>query len=313
MVAFDDEMYKELTFQQPPWSMNAIGRAYLLHAFNTPEYAQRTWTHTAPWRANMISRLARLYPHWKFHGEDWVSWIWIDTTSEYEAASIVAFARKAGFPIRHGKQGYNMNSFIRIAVRDPELVGNMGGLLDGTAIQSPPPQFINLNEMKQKLILGEKHVPNTQIRIHEKYIADRADCLHEYISKTNFSISIPSIIVSELAGEEDVYVIIDGHHRFEVMKRLGYESIPITVVDYFHPDIMINPPRILLKNAASANGSCDLFDSSTVNTLNLYEKNKLIKTVCEDAVMDPKTTEHVIRISNTFTPISNIANMMAKY
>jgi cytidyltransferase-like protein len=344
LVVFDNMMYSELSFQQPPWSMNAIGRAYLLHAFNTPEYAKRTWLYTPQWRAYLVSRIKHVYPHWEIHGAGFTSWIWINTKSELEAETFVDCARKAGFPIRHGKQGYNMNTFIRIAVRDPDVIGNMGGLLDRgmqwstnppcdvvnddavtndhiqlviapptpptppTSPLPPPTQSIDLSPLKQKLIIGEKHVNISQIKIHENFIQSRADSLHDYIKSTNFSNTIPSVIVG--AMEDDMYFIIDGHHRFEVMKRMSHESILVTIVDYMHPDIMINPPKILLQNASSANGSSDLFDSSTVDSLNSYEKNKMKLLVANGGLMPPKSTEHVLRISNTFTPIANIANMM---
>ena len=34
--------------------------------------------------------------------------------------------------------------------------------------------------------------------------------------------------------------IIDGHHRYNVFRNLGFMEIPVIYVDYFHPSIVIH-------------------------------------------------------------------------
>ena len=81
-------------------------------------------------------------------GEDWLSWLWIDTKDAAVAAEAVKRAKAAGAasrrllawlglgtarahmsksappaagtPIRNGAMGYNLPTFIRVAVRSPE-------------------------------------------------------------------------------------------------------------------------------------------------------------------------------------------------
>ena len=49
-----------------------------------------------------------------------------------------------------------------------------------------------------------------------------------------------------LLASSDGY-IIDGHHRFEALKKLGYKVIPATAIDYFSKKIKTNHTEIISK------------------------------------------------------------------
>mmetsp|Transcript_36438 Transcript_36438/g.56563 ORF Transcript_36438/g.56563 Transcript_36438/m.56563 type:complete len:98 (-) Transcript_36438:15-308(-) len=70
------------------------------------------------WNMYMREKLKRF--NWTIHGETWMSWMWVDMKNEKVAEKAVDLAAQAGVPIRWGKQGYNMPTFVRLAVRDPE-------------------------------------------------------------------------------------------------------------------------------------------------------------------------------------------------
>ena len=38
-------------------------------------------------------------------------------------------------------------------------------------------------------------------------------------------------------------VILDGHHRTEALRRLGYKRIPVVLVRYFSPDVRVESWR----------------------------------------------------------------------
>jgi len=109
----------QIKHHQVPWSVNICALAFLSAAVKDREYLQHTWEMTPRWRQHMVDRIVALHPDWKVHGMPFLSWIWVDTGSDEAALAAVARAREAGCPIRDGKTGYEMPTFVRIAVRDP--------------------------------------------------------------------------------------------------------------------------------------------------------------------------------------------------
>ncbi|KAJ2841195.1 hypothetical protein GGI22_007999, partial [Coemansia erecta] len=107
---------------QVPWSVNTVALAFLNAVVSDNVYLMKTWKMIPVWRHQSISRIAELFPNWKFHGREFLSWIWIDTGSEDTAQRAVDCARAAGVPVRSGRPGYSLPTFIRIAVREPSKV-----------------------------------------------------------------------------------------------------------------------------------------------------------------------------------------------
>lgn len=86
----------------------------------------------------------------------------------------------------------------------------------------------------------------------EDFISERADQLFETISENEFWIK-PIVIESEHG------LILDGHHRFNVAKRMGLKKIPVIVVDYKDIEIWSLRPEeevtheLVVKRALSNN------------------------------------------------------------
>ncbi|KAJ1642166.1 hypothetical protein J3B02_005146 [Coemansia erecta] len=107
---------------QVPWSVNTVALAFLNAVVTDTVYLEKTWEMTPEWRQQMIDRLSQMFPTWEFHGRKFLSWIWVDTKSEEVAERAIDLAKKAGVPVRSGRPGYNLPTFIRLAVREPAKV-----------------------------------------------------------------------------------------------------------------------------------------------------------------------------------------------
>jgi len=107
--------------KQVPWSVNAMALAFISEAVLDKAYLQTMWEVTSSWRAHQVEAIHKLFPNWRCLGEAFLSWVWIDTGSEEVAQKAVDVAKRNGTPIRWGKPGYRLPSYIRIAVRSPEL------------------------------------------------------------------------------------------------------------------------------------------------------------------------------------------------
>jgi hypothetical protein len=64
-------------------------------------------------------------------------------------------------------------------------------------------------------------------------------------------------------------VIIDGHHRYFTLKKLGFKKIPVTKIDYFSKSIVTNKTE-------------------------KYSKQEVIDNAISGKLMEPKSTSHKI-------------------
>eukprot|EP00451_Oxyrrhis_marina_P001145 CAMPEP_0204270826 /NCGR_PEP_ID=MMETSP0468-20130131/19111_1 /ASSEMBLY_ACC=CAM_ASM_000383 /TAXON_ID=2969 /ORGANISM="Oxyrrhis marina" /LENGTH=371 /DNA_ID=CAMNT_0051246405 /DNA_START=43 /DNA_END=1158 /DNA_ORIENTATION=- len=110
----------DLKKHQVPWSLNVFALEFLSAAIKDEEFLNLTWEAVPRLRARTENELTKLFPSWEFHGEGWLSWLWIDTKDEEVAASAVKLAKAAGVPIRNGGMGYGVPTFIRLKVASSE-------------------------------------------------------------------------------------------------------------------------------------------------------------------------------------------------
>ncbi len=71
---------------------------------------------------------------------------------------------------------------------------------------------------------------------------------HEEISEENYTLVLQDIlkdhiIYNPLYVDKTTKVILDGHHRFTVAKRLKFSQIPCLLIDYFNDDVISVFPR----------------------------------------------------------------------
>lgn len=123
----------ELKKHQVPWSLNIAALAFLSAAVDDKEYLRQTWELTVSWRKQTEDKINKLFPNWEILGEKWLSWLWIDTGSVEDAAEAVRLCKLAGTPIRNGAMGYELPTFVRMAVRSPDSQAILFEALKGMA------------------------------------------------------------------------------------------------------------------------------------------------------------------------------------
>ena len=79
---------------------------------------------------------------------------------------------------------------------------------------------------------------------HEQIIEKKADKLIKYIESFNYD----DIIISSILCCSKSFVIIDGHHRYFALKKLGYKEIPVTLLDYNSDQIKTDYEEKITKN-----------------------------------------------------------------
>ncbi len=80
-------------------------------------------------------------------------------------------------------------------------------------------------------------------------------------------------IVVHKIKHNDKYLILDGHHRAEALKELGYAYIIARRIDYFSPEFRVKSWRSATKE---------------------WDKNEIIARALSGKLMRPKSTRHVV-------------------
>ena len=105
---------------------------------------------------------------------------------------------------------------------------------------------------------------------HEKIINKEKNFLKDKFINNNGFFFISSIIICDESG-----LIIDGHHRYNALKELGHNKIPVTKVNYKSKKIKTSKNNDICKNLIIEKAvSNDLFKPKSTSHLILCEREK---------------------------------------
>jgi L-serine kinase (ADP) len=120
-----------------------------------------------------------------------------------------------------------------------------------------------------------KVTPLADIHAHEEVLPERVDQFHDFILSygLNNPICIPAIIV-----DISTNVIIDGHHRYYTLRRLGLQEVEMLFIDYRNEDIVVE---------------------STAN----ITKEVIIEAALSGKLVRPKLTRHLVLQNGKYVPL----------
>jgi L-serine kinase (ADP) len=72
-----------------------------------------------------------------------------------------------------------------------------------------------------------------RLRVHEEIVPGKVEELIEEIRASG--IVLQPILVARGSG-----VVLDGHHRFEALRRLGVAKVPAWVIEYDDPAVLVD-------------------------------------------------------------------------
>lgn len=120
-----------------------------------------------------------------------------------------------------------------------------------------------------------------QLRGHEETRPD-------YLKELKSQIKSDGILKRAIAVDRNTYVILDGHHRLQALKELGYTKIPVILIDYQAPNIKVFTWR----------------DGENIT------KKTVISTALADKKLPPKTSKHTILVAGEQKHISAIETVV---
>jgi ParB-like chromosome segregation protein Spo0J len=127
--------------------------------------------------------------------------------------------------------------------------------------------------MREKQLF--KIVEIDKLKIHEKVDFLRLDKLMKEIKKDG-------VLKKPIVVDKKTYVVLDGHHRLEALKRLGLRKIPVIFVNYSSP---------LIKVLSWRKGE-------------IINKKSVIEAAISGRAFPPKTSKHMVKIKNNWRHIS---------
>ena len=127
-----------------------------------------------------------------------------------------------------------------------------------------------LDQIRNKLVLEKKSLLHNELIPHEKVSNRGINQLNNYIGNIHHDIILPSILICNKTN-----VIIDGHHRYNALKELGHNKIPVTKVNYKSKKIKTSKKndickKLIIKKAVSK----ELFKPKSTRHLILCERQK---------------------------------------
>lgn len=276
-----NEEFKNLLIKyQVPWSCNILALKYLDGCIRDSNYTQETWNLTTKIRENMVNQIKSMFPLWNIYGENFLSWIWIDTQSKDFAKLVYDICKLNGVPVRLGVSGYNLPSYIRIAVRSEESNKILFNVLSSLV------KFNQFNyphiKVPDNLVIKFDNVDIEKILIHEMVILERYNALHNYIDTLEQLKVLPAMIV-----DYNTNILIDGHHRLYLFKKLNYKKIPVLYINYNNPNIIVNPNNDLTRQ-------------------------DVINAAINQKYLEPKSTQHMfIDLDKNIYPIVVLSSIVS--
>ena len=99
-----------------------------------------------------------------------------------------------------------------------------------------------IDEVRSKLVVKKTNMLHNELIPHEKVSLRGINKLQDYINNFHSEIILPSILVCNKTN-----MIIDGHHRFHVIKLLEVDQISVSYIDYTSDLILTDEKNSLSK------------------------------------------------------------------
>lgn len=134
--------------------------------------------------------------------------------------------------------------------------------------------------LKENVVLSNGFLNVNEILPHEEVIVDRMEKLVNYLASLK-----PYIIISSILICSETNMIIDGHHRYYALSKLGFEKVPVTKINYQSKLI-------------------------TTHLDNGISKDILIKAALSQIVLPPKSSfHHIIDVDYKLQPIILLSSL----
>jgi len=110
----------------------------------------------------------------------------------------------------------------------------------------------------------------------------------DHLKKLKNKIRKERLLKKPIAVDKNTKIIIDGHARFNSLKQLGYSKIPVFIIDYNSPEILVKSWR--------KNGK--------------ITKDDVLSAGLNGKKLPPKTSKNIVKVGNKFKHISELERIV---
>ena len=147
-------------------------------------------------------------------------------------------------------------------------------------MKRPLSKIHSINESIEIALIIPDHVCLVDLAALKEHEEIRPD----YLEQLKDEILSDGILKMPIAVDKTTYIILDGHHRLQALKKLGCKKIPCVRVDYQSENIRVIPWR----------------EGETIT------KETIIDMALSGRKMSSKTSKHMIILNGEWTHISAI-------
>jgi L-serine kinase (ADP) len=114
------------------------------------------------------------------------------------------------------------------------------------------------------------------LKISDLLAHEKVDDAH--LSNLCKQISSDRVLKKPILVDENTNIVLDGHHRLEALRVLGYTKIPAQTVDYLGPEVAVESMRdgyeVNKKKVIAAGKTSKLFPPKT--SRHLYDRGSVV-------------------------------------
>ncbi|RLF13490.1 MAG: transcriptional regulator [Thermoprotei archaeon] len=104
-------------------------------------------------------------------------------------------------------------------------------------------------------------------------LKEHEEIIEEHVRDLIVAILTDGVLHYPLLVESKYKIILDGHHRYHALKRLGAKRVPIFIVDYSSPNVIVRSWRPGIR----------------------VTKDMVIHVALSRKKLPPKTSRHILR------------------
>lgn len=119
-------------------------------------------------------------------------------------------------------------------------------------------------------------------------LIEHEEIIPAHFEKLRKEILADGILKKQISVDMKTKIILDGHHRFNVIKSLGLKKIPVAIVDYMSSDIVVIP----------------------WNENKELTKDMVLECVTKGDRFPAKTTKHMVLLGGKLKHISEIEKIV---
>jgi DNA-binding transcriptional ArsR family regulator len=144
---------------------------------------------------------------------------------------------------------------------------------------------VTFRDMRKRVFeISKKYIEQKSGLAELKSLVEHEEVNRKKLAKLEFRIKKDGILKKPIVVDGKTKMILDGHHRYNVFKRIGLPKIPVFFVDYLSDEVVV----------LSGKGK------------EYVSKRDVLKVIRKGGKFPSKSTRHFVKLGNNIVHVSRI-------